>query len=75
MLEALRKLRPADQEVLRLAVWEELPHREIAELLGCTAHAVDQRVHRAAKRLGRQLRTKAGAVSGMTPRFDAPGGE
>jgi len=75
VLDALDRLRPADQEVLRLAVWEELPHREIGELLGCSAHAVDQRVHRAAKRLGRQLRTRAGVASGVTPRFDASGGE
>lgn len=75
VLDALRRLRPADQEVLRLAVWEELPHAEIGELLGCTAHAVDQRIHRAAKRLGRELHTKAGAAPHATPRFDAPGGE
>ena len=75
VLSALRRLRPTDQEVLRLSVWEELPHAEIGELLGCSAHAVDQRVHRAAKRLGRELHTKAGAASGVTPRFDAPGGE
>ena len=74
VLDALRRLRAADQEVLRLAVWEELSHREIGELLGCSAHAVDQRVHRAAKRLGRELHTKAGAASGVTPRLDVPGG-
>lgn len=75
VLEALHRLRPADQEVLRLAVWEELPHAEIGELLGCTAHAVDQRVHRAAKRLGRELHTNARAASHVRPRLDAPGGE
>ncbi len=75
VLDALRRLRPTDQEVLRLAVWEELSHREIGELLGCSAHAVDQRVHRAAKRLGRELHTKAEYASGVAPRFDAPGGE
>jgi len=75
VLDALRRLRPADQEVLRLAVWEELPHAEIGELLGCTAHAVDQRVHRAAKRLGRELHATAKAAPHATPRFDAPGGE
>ena len=75
VLDALRRLRPADQEVLQLAVWEELSHGEIGELLGCSAHAVDQRVHRAAKRLGRELHTKAGAASGVTPRLDISGGE
>ena len=75
VLDALDRLRPADQEVLRLAVWEELPHAEIGELLGCSAHAVDQRVHRAAKRLGRQLQSKSKVAPHATPRFDAPGGE
>ena len=75
VVDALRRLRPADQEVLRLAVWEELSHAEIGELLGCSAHAVDQRVHRAAKRLGRELQTKVRAASHVVPRFDAPGGE
>lgn len=75
VLDALDRLRAADQEVLRLAVWEELPHAEIGELLGCTAHAVDQRVHRAAKRLGRELHAKAGAASHVARRLDAPGGQ
>ncbi len=80
VLDALQRLPAADQEVLRLSVWEELSHREIGELLGCSAHAVDQRVHRAAKRLGREMQNtavhnKAAAASGVTPRFDAPGGE
>ncbi len=74
VLAALRRLRPADQEVLRLAVWEELSHREIGELLGCSAHAVDQRVHRAAKRLGRELRTPARSGASMAPRTEGQGG-
>lgn len=54
-LEALSRLRPQDQELLRLAVWEELSHREIGEVLGCSAHAVDQRKRRAAERLSREM--------------------
>ena len=52
---ALSQLRRGDQEVLRLATWEELPHAEIAEILGCSRHAVDQRIHRATRRLARKL--------------------
>ena len=74
VLAALDRLRPADQEVLRLAVWEELPHREIGELLGCSAHAVDQRVHRAAKRLRRELGEPARASAPMAPQTDGQGG-
>ena len=52
---ALGRLRPCDRELLRLAVWEELPHAEIAAILGCSTHAVDQRLHRATKKLTREL--------------------
>ena len=56
VLDALARLRPQDQELLRLAVWEELPHGEIGEMLGCSAHAVDQRIRRAENRLASELR-------------------
>lgn len=52
---ALDRLRPRDRELLRLAVWEELPHAEIAPILGCSAHAVDQRLYRATRKLAREL--------------------
>lgn len=55
LLAAVSRLRPQDQELLRLTTWEELPHDEIAELLGCSRHAVDQRLYRATKRLAREL--------------------
>jgi RNA polymerase sigma factor (sigma-70 family) len=55
---ALAALSSDDQEVLRLATWERLPHAEIGTILGCTAHAVDQRIHRASKRLARRLEDK-----------------
>ena len=52
---ALATLSRDDQEVLRLATWERLPHAEIGAILGCSAHAVDQRIHRASKRLAQNL--------------------
>ncbi len=51
VLKAAAQLRTADQEVLRLAAWEGLPHAEIAKLLNISVAAVDQRLHRAKKRL------------------------
>lgn len=54
-LEALRRLSAQDQEILLLAVWEELPYSEIAEILGCTPHAASQRLYRASQRLAKQL--------------------
>lgn len=55
VLAALGRLRPADQEVLRLAVWEELPHREIALVVDCSEASVAVRLHRARTRLGREI--------------------
>jgi len=54
VLAALAALRPIDQEVLRLAWWEELPHAQIADILGCSVNAVAHRVHRAARRVARE---------------------
>ena len=56
VLAAAERLRPADQEILRLAAWEELPHDQISRLLGCSVAAVDQRLHRARKRLAKEYR-------------------
>jgi RNA polymerase sigma-70 factor (ECF subfamily) len=55
MLDAVARLRPEDQEVLRLAVWEELPHAQVGEVLGTSAHAITQRLHRITKQLARNL--------------------
>lgn len=52
---AYLRLRPADQEVLRLAVWEDLAHAQIGVALGCGAIAARQRLHRALARLAREL--------------------
>jgi RNA polymerase sigma-70 factor (ECF subfamily) len=55
VLAGLEGLRPAERELLRLVAWEELPYAEIAELLGCSRHAVDQRVQRAFHHLAREM--------------------
>ena len=59
LLEALGRLRWADQEVLRLVTWEQLSHHEIAELLEISEAAVGQRVSRARKRLAEELDRKS----------------
>lgn len=53
--QALRALRLRDQEIIRLAYWDELPHAAIAEILGCSRPAVDVRLHRAVRRLGKAM--------------------
>lgn len=60
---ALARLRPADQEVLRLAAWEELSHAEIGMVLGISANAATIRVHRARKQLAIEL-----SALGFAPR-------
>lgn len=64
VITALSRLRPQDREILRLATWEELPHADIAEILGCSRHAVDQRVQRATARLRREF-DKASLLKGL----------
>ncbi len=55
VLDAMGRLSKADREIIRLAEWESLSHKEIADVLGCSAHAVDQRMHRARQRLAKYL--------------------
>ncbi len=68
VLDAAARLRPGDQEILRLAGWEQLPHREIAVVLGISPAAVDQRFHRAKKRLAREYDRLSTADDATGPR-------
>jgi RNA polymerase sigma-70 factor (ECF subfamily) len=52
---ALAQLRPADQELLRLAEWEELTTAELAGVLRCSKNAVAIRLHRAHRRFAHAL--------------------
>jgi RNA polymerase sigma-70 factor (ECF subfamily) len=72
LLNALNRLPERDQELLRLASWEELPHAAIAEIMNCSVHAVDQRIYRARGRLAREMRrTGHGHVVGTTPAIES----
>ncbi|WP_405593796.1 RNA polymerase sigma factor [Streptomyces sp. NBC_01092] len=53
--EALARLSPADQEVLRLRAWEELGVEELAVALGCGTRAASMRLHRARRRLRAEI--------------------
>lgn len=55
LVEALRGLPEADQEVLRLVAWEELARDEIALVLGISRTAVRVRLHRARTRLAQRM--------------------
>ncbi len=54
VLVAAARLRPRDQEILRLSLWEHLSHEDIGVVLGIEPNAVKQRLHRARKALARE---------------------
>lgn len=60
---AFRALPADDRELLSLVAWEGLDHGEIAELLGCSRNAVRIRLHRARKRLTRELESSDGLAT------------
>ncbi|MFC8423300.1 RNA polymerase sigma factor [Streptomyces sp. PU_AKi4] len=53
--EALARLAPGDQEVLRLTAWEQLGIDEVAVALGCGRRAATMRLHRARRRLRAEI--------------------
>lgn len=59
-LEALARMRPEDQELLRLLVWDGLSQAEAGEVLGISANAVGIRLSRARRRFAGELATVKG---------------
>jgi RNA polymerase sigma factor (sigma-70 family) len=72
--DALARLAPADQEVLRLTTWEELGIDEVAVALGCGNRAAAMRLHRARRRLRAEIDSMRTAVAAgpTTPPRDTP---
>ncbi len=54
VVAALSRLRPQDQELFLLALWEQVPHAQIAEMLGCSTQAITQRIYRATRRAAKE---------------------
>lgn len=54
VLLAAKRLRPVDQEILRLTIWEELSHAEVGRALSIPPGAVKQRAFRARRNLTRE---------------------
>jgi RNA polymerase sigma-70 factor (ECF subfamily) len=54
VIKASSRLRPIDQEILRLTLWEELSHADVALVLGIEAAAVKQRAYRARRNLANE---------------------
>jgi len=78
VLAALARLKESDREILRLAAWEELAHREIAVVVGCSEASVAVRLHRARNRLGKEIakeEARAGQERSAGPGWQAEGQE
>jgi len=56
VLEAARRLRRQDLELLRLSLWDDLSIKDMATVLGIDENTAKQRLHRARKRLVREHR-------------------
>ena len=65
---ALDRLRPAEREALRLAIWEDLPVQNIAVVLGCTPNAASLRLRRARESLRAELTAAPRAAPTAPPR-------
>ena len=61
VIAALTALRRRDQEILRLAAWDDLSGPEIASVLGISLDAVHQRLSRAKRRLADELAGRGSA--------------
>lgn len=55
VIAAIRRLTPKDREIVMLHTWEDLSREVIADLMGMTKGAIDQRIHRSYRRLARAL--------------------
>ncbi len=62
LIGALQRLSPTDQEVLALAAWEGLRPREAAVVLGVSPAWYRVRLHRARRRLMRELEESASSA-------------
>jgi RNA polymerase sigma-70 factor (ECF subfamily) len=65
-LAALARLRPDDQELLRLVAWDELDQRAIGQVLGISVNAVAIRLYRARKRFKDEFVKDPGGVRTST---------
>jgi len=72
VLAALATLRQQDQEVLRLAEWEQLDDADAAAVLGCSAGAFRVRLHRARRRLARALDQQTAEAPSIAPSAAIP---
>lgn len=68
VLRALDRLRPAEREAIRLAIWEDLAVQDVARVLGCSPNAASLRLRRARE----ALRSQLGHLLTGSPSFSTP---
>ncbi len=68
ILGVLDQLKPTDQEILRLKAWEDLSNADIAKVMGLSVRAVETRLSRARKELGRRAEALSFSESRAVPR-------
>lgn len=71
---ALGRLSSTDREIVMLYAWEDLSREEIARMMGISRASVDQRIHRAYRKLSRLLRPMHTSVSRLPPSIIEEGG-
>ena len=74
LLTAVDRLKPTEQELLRLRAWEELSLAEIGEVVGLSTRAVESRLARIRKRLAVLLEQEERRHIAQTPRLVEKGG-
>lgn len=74
LLHAISMLPEPDQEILRLVEWEGLDRSTVAAIFDITPNAINQRMARAYRKLGRRL-DHSTTVLATTPRPLEEGGE
>jgi RNA polymerase sigma-70 factor (ECF subfamily) len=72
--DAVRRLKAIDREIVMLDVWEGLSRTEIADVMGMTRAAVDQRIYRAYQKLSRALLPVLETSPLMSPPVTEEGG-
>ncbi|MEV0384380.1 RNA polymerase sigma factor [Nonomuraea sp. NPDC050643] len=66
--QAFQRLTDDDKELLSLVAWEGLSGPEVAKVLGCSRGAARLRLHRARKRLAKELADLDPELDGYGPR-------
>ena len=74
VVTAVRSLKPKDREIVMLYAWEDLPRESIAEMMGMTRAAIDQRIHRSYQHLARLLQSERATPAITSPPIADEGG-